>query len=76
MAAVFAALWLAVVLLGLGIVFFVMPLGLGWSIAAVLLGIVGILVITRSGCSKSIAGLRNVSQFTPNHRLKKNTKRK
>ena len=42
----FAALWLTVVLIGVGIVFYVMPLGLGWSIATVLLGIVSILVIT------------------------------
>jgi membrane protein YdbS with pleckstrin-like domain len=41
-----AALWLAVVLVGLGIVFYVMPYGLIWSAGAVLLGIVAILLVT------------------------------
>jgi hypothetical protein len=41
----FAMLWLVVVLIGLSIVFYVMSLGLGWSVAEVLLGIAGILLI-------------------------------
>jgi hypothetical protein len=41
----FAVLWLTVVLVGLSIVFYVMPLGLGWSSAAVLVAIAGIFVI-------------------------------
>jgi hypothetical protein len=42
----FAALWLTVVLVGLGIVFYVMPYGLGWSAGAMLLAIVSIALIT------------------------------
>jgi hypothetical protein len=42
----FAALWLAVVLVGLGIAFYVLPFGSWWFDGAVLLAIAGILFIT------------------------------
>jgi hypothetical protein len=41
----FAALWLAVVLIGVVISFYVLPYGLWWSAGAVGLTIVGILLI-------------------------------
>jgi hypothetical protein len=41
----FAALWLAVVLVGLGIVWFVMPYGLWWFAGAPLFAIAVILLI-------------------------------
>ena len=40
----FAALLLAVVIIGLAISFYVLPFGLGWSVSAVLLAIAGILL--------------------------------
>ena len=41
----FAVLWLAVVLLGLGIALYVMPYGFGWFAGAIALAIVAILLI-------------------------------
>jgi len=40
----FAALLLAVVIIGLAISFYVLPFGLGWSVSAVLLAIAGVLL--------------------------------
>ena len=42
----FAALWLAVVLIGLGMAFYMLPFGLWWAAGAVLFAIAGILFIT------------------------------
>jgi len=40
----FAALLLAMVIIGLAISFYILPFGLGWSVSAVLLAIAGILL--------------------------------
>ena len=42
----FAALWLAIVLVGMGIAFYTLPSGVWWAVSAVLLAITGILFIT------------------------------
>ena len=41
----FAALWFAVVVIGLAIAFYVLPYGLGWLAIAVLLTIAGVLLV-------------------------------
>ena len=41
----FAALWFAVVVIGLAIAFYVLPYGLGWLAVAVLFTIAGVLLI-------------------------------
>ena len=43
----FAALLLGVVIIGLGISFYILPYGLGWFAGAVLLALVGILLIVQ-----------------------------
>ncbi len=41
----FAALWLAVVVVGVGIVFYMLPLGVWWLVGAVVVAIVGICLV-------------------------------